>query len=310
MPVGVLLALACYSLYSIGDSITKSFTGGTLSVFEILFFINLFAFVAVPFARTPEDSLANLLTVRRPLLMNARALLYTLATVCFVYAVVSIPFAETYSLTFLAPLFITLLSAVMLKERVAAARWILVALTFIGVIIVVRPGFRELGLGHLAAVACAVLAASSNTILRVISSSERQTSILAVNGLYQLAVNGVLMVFAHFVMPSLGEFIRLAAVGVLSGFALILLIRGMQRAPASHIGPTLYVQIVWAVALGAIFYGENQDWIGYSGLLLLVLAGVATIFSDGAQARIGGRWAEFRARRGEPPTNPIEGPDL
>jgi drug/metabolite transporter (DMT)-like permease len=310
MPIGVLLALACYSLYSIGDSITKSFTGGTLSVFEILFFVNLFAFVAVPFARTREDTLANVLKLRRPVLMNTRALLYTLATVFFVYAVTTIPFAETYSLTFLAPLFITLLSALVLKEKVALTRWVLISLTFVGVLIVVRPGFRELGLGHLAAIACAILAASSNTILRVISNSERQISIIVVNGIYQLVVNGVLMLITHFVMPSPGELLRLAAVGVMSGFALILLLRGMQRAPASHVGPTQYVQIVWAIALGAIFYGENQDWIGYLGLALLVLAGIATIFSDGAQARISGRWAEFRARRGEPPINPVEGPEL
>ena len=309
MPIGVLLALACYSLYSIGDSITKSFTGSPLSVFEILFFVSLFALIAIPFTRTREDALRSALKLRHPVMMNARALLYALATVLFVYAVTTIPFAETYSLTFLAPLFITLLSALVLKEKVAFTRWILIGLTFVGVLIVVRPGFRELDFGHLAAIGCAVLAASSNTILRVISNSERQISIIVVNGIYQLLVNGVLMLVAHFVMPTPGEFLRLAAVGVMSGFALILLIRGMQRAPASHVGPTQYVQIVWAIALGAIFYGENQDWIGCVGLLLLVVAGVATIFSDGAQARISGRWAEFRARRGEPPDTPVEGPE-
>lgn len=309
MPVGVLFALACYSLYSIGDAITKSFTGSALSVFEILFFVSLFALVAVPFARNRDEPLGSLLQLRHPVLMNARALLYTLATVFFVYAVTNIPFAETYSLTFLAPLFITLLSALVLKEKVAVTRWVLVILSFIGVLIVVRPGFRELGPGHLAAIGCAILAASSNTILRVISNSERQASIIVVNGIYQLVVNGALMLVTHFVMPTPVEFLRLAAVGVMSGFALILLIRGMQRAPASHVGPTQYVQIIWAIALGAIFYGEHQDWIGYVGLGLLVLAGVATIFSDGAQARIAGRWAEFRARRGEP-VGPVDGPEI
>lgn len=309
MPVGVLFALACYSLYSIGDAVTKSFTGGTLSVFEILFFVNLFALVAIPFARARGESLGELLRLRHPVLMNVRALLYTLATVFFVYAVTSIPFAETYSLTFLAPLFITLLSALVLKEEIAATRWVLVVLSFVGVLIVVRPGFRELGPGHLAAIGCAILAASSNTILRVISNSERQASIIAVNGIYQLVVNGILMLVTHFVMPTPPEFLRLAAVGVMSGFALILLIRGMQRAPASHVGPTQYVQIIWAIALGAIFYHESQDWIGYAGLGVLVLAGIATIFSDGAQARIAGRWAEFRARRDEP-VGPLDGPEI
>jgi drug/metabolite transporter (DMT)-like permease len=310
MPVGVLLALVCYSIYAIGDAITKSFSGGTTSVFEIGFFVNLFALVAAPFARTPEDKWGDIFKLRHPLLMNARALLYTVATLCFVFAVTHVPFAETYSLAFLAPLFITFLSVIALKEKVAATRWIVVVLSFVGVLIVVRPGFRELGIGHLAAIACALLAASSNTILRVISNRERQISIIAVNGIYQLVINGSLVLISGFVVPDLYQLARLAIVGIASGFAQILLIRAMRRTPASHIGPTQYVQIVWAVALGAIFFHESQDVIGYAGLVLLVLAGIATIFSDGAQARISGRWAEFRARRNEPEINRVEGPEL
>ncbi len=310
MPIGVLLALITYSIYSIGDSITKSFSGGPLSVFELGFFVNVFTLLTLPFARTPEERWGEVFKLRHPVLMNARGMLYTLATVCFFYAVTNIPFAETYSLSFLAPLFITFLSVVALREKVAPTRWFLVALSFVGVLIVVRPGFRELGFGHLAAIGCAVSAASANTILRVISNSERQITIIAVNGAYQLVVNGILMLFAHFVMPDPYAFARLAFIGVTVGFAQILLIRAMQRAPASHIGPTQYVQIVWAIALGAIFYGESQDAIGYAGLALLVLAGIATIFSDGAQARISGRWAEFRARRSEPQVNRIEGPEI
>lgn len=242
--------------------------------------------------------------------MNARAVLYTAATIFFVYAVTNIPFAETYSLAFLAPLFITFLSVVALREKVAVTRWALVALSFVGVLIVVRPGFRELGLGHLAAIGCAVCAASANTILRVISNRERQISIVAVNLLYQVVANGALMLLVHFTMPDLYDLLRLAIIGISAGIAQFLLIRAMQTTPASHIGPTQYVQIVWAVGLGAIFFHESQDAVGYAGLALLVLAGIATIFSDGAQARISGRWAEFRARRNEPMDNRTEGPEI
>ena len=150
----------------------------------------------------------------------------------------------------------------------------------------------------------------ANVFLRLISNDERQVSILAMNGAYQLVVNGVLMVLAGFALPDLFDLVRFAIVGGLAGVAQMLIIRAMQRSPASHIGPTQYVQIVWAVALGAIFYHEGQDAIGYAGLVLIVVAGVATVFSDGAQARISGRWAEFRARKGEPAINRTEGPDL
>lgn len=309
MPTGVLLGLLCYSIYAVGDAITKSFTGSHLSVFEINFVLNLFTLVALPFARQPDEKWRDIFKLRRPVLMHARALLYTAASLCFTFAVTQIPFAETYSLAFLAPIILTFLSLVVLKEKVAPLRWLLIVLSFIGVLIVVRPGFRDIGLGHLAAIGCAVSVAGANVILRLISTSERQSSIIAVNGVYQIAFAGLLML-GSFVVPTFDELFRLAIIGLIGGVAQVLVIRAMQLSPASHIGPTLYVQILWAVVLGALFYHESQDAIGYGGLALLVLAGIATIFSDGAQARISGRWTEFRARRGEPEVNRVEGPEI
>jgi drug/metabolite transporter (DMT)-like permease len=309
MPIGVVVALLSYSVYSLSDSLVKSFGSGTLSAFEINFFLSLFSLVSLPFARSANDSWRDLFRFRHPWLMSARALLQTMAAICFTVALTRISFAETYSLVFLTPLFLTLLSVVVLKEQVAITRWLLVAASFVGVLIVVRPGFHEFGLGQAAAVACAFAAAASNMLLRIISNGERHTSIIALNAVYQLIITGALML-GSFVVPSGYDLMRLAIAGGLSGAGQLLLIRAMQRAPASQIGPTNYVQILWAVALGAVVYGETQDAIGYGGLVLIVIAGVVTVFSDGAQARIAGRWAEYRARRGEPATIPTDGPDL
>jgi drug/metabolite transporter (DMT)-like permease len=308
MPIGVLLGLLSFSIYAVGDAMTKSFAG-EIGVFELQFFINLFALIPIVFAKDKSERWRDTFRLSSPVLMHGRAFLYTAATLCFTFAVTTIPFAETYSLAFLSPLFLALLAMLILKEKVVATRWILVALSFIGVLIVVRPGFRELGIGHLSAVLCALLAASANTILRIISNREKQISIIAINGAYQLVVCGTLMLIAGFTPLDWGQLARLATIGIIGGFAQILIIRAVAMTPASHIGPTQYVQILWAVALGAIFFNETPDAIGYIGLAILVASGIATVFSDGAQARITGRWSEFRARRGEPQT-PLEGPDL
>ena len=307
MPIGVLLGLLSFSIYAVGDAITKGLAG-QVGVFQIQFFVNLFALLPIVFAKGEAERWRDTFRLANPLLMHARALLYTVATLCFTFAVTTIPFAETYSLAFLAPLFLALLAVIVLREQVVAARWIFIALSFVGVLIVVRPGFRELGVGHLAAVMCALLAAAANTSLRIVSTSEKQISIIAMNGAYQLVVCGALMLPGFTAMDG-WQLGRLAIIGIMGGFAQILIIRAVARTPASHIGPTQYVQILWAVALGALFFNETPDLVGYLGLALLVAAGISTVFSDGAQARILGRWSEFRARRGEPqPT--IEGPDL
>ena len=308
MPTGVLLGLLSFSIYAVGDAITKGFAG-EIGVFQLQFFINLFALVPIVFAKDKSERWRDTFALANPLLMHGRAFLYTAATLCFTFAVTTIPFAETYSLAFLAPLFLALFAVIVLREKVVATRWVLIALSFVGVLIVVRPGFRELGIGHLAAILCALLAAAANTILRIVSTSEKQISIIAMNGLYQLVVCGTLMLIAGFTPLDWMQLARLAIIGIMGGFAQILIIRAVARTPASHIGPTQYVQILWAVVLGAIFFNETPDATGYFGLAILVVAGVLTVFSDGAQARIAGRWSEFRARRGEPQP-PIEGPDL
>ena len=309
MPVGVLFALLSYTLYSFGDAMTKAFSG-QFSVFEINFFINIFAIVPGMLTKGGDTRWRDTFRLNSPWLMHLRSLAYTLATLGFVYALITIPIAEAYSLAFLAPLFVTLLSVLVLKENVSPTRWMLVALSFVGVLIVVRPGFRELQLGHLAAVFSAFNVAAATTILRVLSGKERQFSIIAMNGAYQLVVCGVLMLIFGFAALGWFDLLRLAIIGLLGGAAQILVIRGLQTAPASQVGPTQYVQILWAVIFGAVFYHEFPDQLGYVGLALLVAAGVATIFSDGAQARIAGRWSEFRARRDGPKFTEVDGPEI
>lgn len=309
MPLGVLLALLSFTLYSFGDAMTKAFAG-QFSVFEINFVINLFAIVPGMFSKAKDDRWRDIFKLGSPWLMHGRSLAYTIATVCFVFALTTIPIAEAYSLVFLTPLFVSLLSVIVLKERVSATRWVLVALSFIGVLIVVRPGFRDLQPGHFAAILAAFAAAAATTILRIVSGREKQFSIIAMNGAYQLVVCGALMLLLGFAMMSWFDFARLAVIGLLGGGAQILVIRALQNAPANQVGPTQYVQILWAVIFGAVFYNEFPDQLGYFGLALLVVAGVATIFSDGARARIAGRWSEFRARRGGPRFTEIDGPEI
>ncbi len=308
MPLGVLFALLSYSIYSCGDAMVKSFSG-QLSVFEIGFFANLFALVPAAFAKRPGEHWRQAFRLAEPKLMHLRGVTAVVSSIAITYSFVTIPLAEAYSIVFLTPLFITLLSVVVLKERVARSRWLLVSLSFVGVMIVVRPGFRDLHLGHLTALIAAFAGGASTTILRVVSGKEKRLSIVAMNGTYQLVGNGLLMIYGFVQLPLI-DLARLAAIGLLGGTAQLIIIASLQRAPASHVGPAQYVQIVWAVIFGAVFYHEFPDRIGVFGLVIVVIAGVMTIFADGARARIAGRWSEFRARRGGPKFTEVEGPEI
>jgi drug/metabolite transporter (DMT)-like permease len=310
MPVGVFFALVAYSIYSCGDAIVKSF-GSSLSVFEIGFFIAAFSLLPALFAKPKGERWRDAFKLRHPLLVHLRSFSGVASSVLVTYAFVTIPFAETYSLVFLMPVFITIFSVILLKEHVGAMRWLLLFVGFAGVLLVVRPGFRELELGHLAAVLCPFFGAITTTVLRVIAGDEKRVTLIALPAIYVLVVNAVLMV-PDFVVPTPAQFALLAVGGNFIGIGHILLIAATRNAPASQVAPVQYVQIVWAIGLGALFFSEVPDFVALIGLALVVASGLVNIVLDGARARIASRFAEYRARKdsANPPVSEVRGPQV
>jgi len=310
MPVGVIYALVAYSVYSCGDAIIKGF-GQDLSVFEIGFFVAVFGLIPAAFAKPRTERWRDSFQLHHPLLVHLRSFTGVSSAMLVTVSFTTIPFAETYSLVFLMPLFITVMSVLVLKEKVDFIRWAMLTLGFVGVMLVVRPGFRELEFGHLTALLCAVFGAATTTILRVIAPTEKRVSLIVLPALYIIIINAVLMA-PTFVMPTPAQFGLLAASGSMVGMGHILLIAATRNAPASQVAPIQYVQIVWAIGLGAFFYYEYPDLIAYIGLGVVVLSGLVNVFIDGARTRIAGRFAEYRARRPGSPTNitEVQGPEI
>ncbi|WP_332702098.1 DMT family transporter [Devosia sp.] len=310
MPVGVYYAVVAYSVYSCGDAIIKGF-GQSLSVFEIGFFIALFSLIPAVFAKPRGERWRDSFRLTHKGLVHLRSFSGVASSTLVTYAFVTIPFAETYSLVFMMPLFITVMSVLILKERVDLVRWAMLALGLLGVMLVVRPGFRDLQLGHLAALCCAFFGATSTTVLRIIAPSEKRVTLIALPAIYLIVVNAVLMA-PGFVMPTIPQFGLLAASGSLVGLGHILLIAATRNAPASQVAPLQYVQIIWAIGLGAFFFFEYPGLLAYIGLAVVVLSGLVNVFIDGARTRIAGRFAEYRARRPGSPTDitEVQGPEI
>jgi drug/metabolite transporter (DMT)-like permease len=310
MPSGVYYAVVAYSVYSCGDALIKGF-GQSLTIFEIGFFVALFSLLPALFAKPKTERWRDSFSLKHPALVHLRAFSGVTSSALVTFAFVTIPFAEAYSLVFMMPLFITVMSVVLLKERVDAMRWGMLALGFFGVMLVVRPGFRELELGHLAALCCAFFGAATTTILRVVAPDEKRVSLIAIPALYVIVVNAVLMI-PGFVVPSIEQLALLVTSGALIGLGHILLIAATRNAPASQVAPIQYLQIVWAIGLGAFFFTEYPDWIAYVGIGVVILSGLANVAFDGGRARIAGRFAEYRARRSNSPTNitEVQGPEI
>ena len=280
-PPGALLA---YATFSWGDACIKAL-GGQLSIFEIGFFSTLFAGFFLLFAKPRQERWRHFLRMKRPWLVQARAVSGLGAGVLGIVAFTTIPFAEAYALIFLSPLFITLLSVLVLKEPVSAWRWATVLAGFAGVVLVVRPGFREVGLGHLAAVGVAMMIGASVILLRLISGQEKRTSILGVMVCYALMFNGVAALATGAGVPALAGAQAVGAGRRLRRRRTGVPVLATTLAPASRIGPTQYTQIAWATAIGALAFGEFPDALAIVGLAVVAAAGLLMLVNEPGRLR-------------------------
>lgn len=285
MPLGVLLSLIAYALYSCCDAIIKGFGAGDMTVHEIAFFSSLFSLVPAIFTKPKGERWRSMFKLKHPWLVHMRGITGLLGNLCIIYAFVTIPLAEAYSLAFLAPIFVVLMSIVFLHERVSARRIVLLTASFVGVLLVVRPGFRELELGHLGALAAAFFGAITTAVLRHVAPVEQRISLITIALGYIMVVNGIWMI-PTFEMPTLQEFLLLLVIGAMGGTGNIVFIAATRRAQASQIAPAQYSQIFWAIALGAIFFNEMPDAIGYAGLAIVVATGILNVISEDTKIRI------------------------
>lgn len=277
---GVAVGFLSYGLFSSSDASVKALGRLGLPVFEIIFLLTLVTFVGtIGFAKPRSEKWTGLFKLKRPGLVLLRAFLGTAGGLCGVYAFTTLPFAEAYSLLFLAPALVTILSIPLLGEQVGWRRWLSVAVGFAGVLLVVRPGFRELHLGHLAAAVAALIGALAMITLRKIGTTERRVSVLAVVYVMVLVVNGPLMLL-DFRVPTAQELGIALFGGFIGGIGQITMMIAIQLAPANRVAPAQYSQIVWAVAYGALFFGEFPDGVAFIGMVLVVASGLFTFFRE------------------------------
>jgi S-adenosylmethionine uptake transporter len=291
---GIGFGFLSYAVFATGDAFIKA-VGPGVPVFTIGFFVSLFSGIVAFFGSGPGERWRDFWRMRHPGAVHLRAASGIVAGFCGIYAFTHLPLADAYALIFLMPFFVTLISRLVLGEDVGWRRWLALAIGFAGVMLVVRPGFREVGPAHLAAAAVALFGSITVIVLRKVAADERRTSLLATVFLYGIVVNGTLML-PGFVWPDAGTLLRLAAAGTLAGGGHVLIMAATRAAPANRVGPTQYSQILWAVLIGALVFGEFPDLATWAGLVLVALSGLATFLREERRGLWRGRRIILRNR--------------
>ena len=208
-----------------------------------------------------------------------RSLFLFLSTILFFYAISFISLPEALILSFVSPMIVTLLSAIILKEKVGFRRWSAVVVGFIGVLFVIRPGFNEVNLATITALGCGICYAIYIISTRKLSNQDSPLLTLIFTGLSGSIVISLIVPFywSDLTLFQLLLLVLLAAIGTLAHFLLIL---SLNFAEASKLAPLSYSEIIMNVIIGYYFFGDfPSQWV-WIGLVIIVASGVYISFRE------------------------------
>lgn len=270
-----LYAAAAYACFSASDALTKAIAG-PLHVFEIGFFENLCAALVLLATRHENERWVEFWKMDRPWPVHLRALCGVLSSLCAIFAFTTIPLVDAYSLIFLAPFFVTILSVLILKEQVGPWRWFAVVLGFVGVLLTVKPGFQEFHIGHATAAITGLATGTSIIIMRSLGTSVKKTSILGMLFLYLVGVNAIGMLVQGFDPPSGRDLLFMACSGLFIGLGQLCFVTAARTGHANQIAPVAYTQLGWAMLFGMLLFREYPDLLAVLGIIVIASAGLLT----------------------------------
>lgn len=263
--------------------------GDVAPVGQMVFFRSAFAILPVVLVYAIRGELATAVRTSRPLGQLGRGLLSVGGMFSNFSALTRLPLADATAISFASPLITVALAAIILKERVRIYRWSAVVIGFAGVIVMLIP---HLDIGRYAAIGGAAAAAGSmfavisafcnaGTVIqtRRLTQSETTSSIVFYFSLV-CAIAGALTLPFAWHSPTARELAALIALGILGGFAHILLTESYRYATASLVAPFDYTSMLWALLLGYWVFGELPDTLVYVGASIVAAAGLFVIWRE------------------------------
>jgi drug/metabolite transporter (DMT)-like permease len=211
---------------------------------------------------------------QRPALQIARSLLLLLATLCFFFALRFIPLAEASAISFLAPLFIVMLSGPLLGERVSRARWTAVGVGFFGIVLVTRPGSAAFHPAALLMLGMALCNALYQILTRRLIGDSVYTTLFYSASAGAIAFTLLLPFLDPHPLPGWFDGLWFVAIGVFAGLGHWCMINAFMQAQASQLTPFTYLQMTWPLLFGWMFFGQFPDSVSFAGIAIIVAAGV------------------------------------
>jgi drug/metabolite transporter (DMT)-like permease len=283
--LGIGLMIASGLAFVLLDS-TAKYLVRSYPVVEVVWARYFFSLVTV-LTLLPRYGLFGLVGTARLGLQAGRGTLILATTLLAFVALRFLPIADTYAISFVAPVMVAAASVPLLGETIGRGQWLAILGGFLGVMVVVRPGLGAFSWAAALPLLMAVGNVAVQIMTRRMSVGERAATTMFYTSLAGSIGMSILLPFV-WAPPSIAAWLLMAMMGV-AGFAgQLLLFLAFRAAPASLVSPFSYTQIVWAIPIGWLAFGDLPDAATLCG-------GAIVVFSGLALARLGRR---DRARAG------------
>ena len=281
---GVLLMVLGMLLLPGIDAIAKGLSGSVSPgqvAWSRFFFQSL---ILLPFALR----FGGLRVGRKLWVHAARGFLIALATLLFFASLGELPLADAISIFFVEPFILTLLSALLLGERIGWRRLLAVGVGFCGALIVIRPSYAVFGPTALLPIGAALSFAFYVVLTRMLvreGSAVAMQFYAGIFGMLTMTVAlgvgfeaGVAALVPRW--PSAGEWMLLALLGVIATGGHMLVVLAIRRVGASMVAPFQYLEIITATLLGLVFFGDFPDATTWLGVAVIIASGLFVFFRE------------------------------
>ena len=202
-----------------------------------------------------------------------RAIVLLVDILLFAAGLRTLPLGEAAAITLTFPIFVTLFAIPLLGEKVGLFRWISVAIGFVGVLVVLRPGSAVLDVGAIYILAATMLFALYVVLTRMVAQKDSTATCMLYVGVMGMAGSSIVGVFV-WQAPDLAAwgvaFLLMASTTGANYFVM----RAMAHAPASVVQPFNYLLLPWAMVLSFIIFGQVMDVVALVGAMIIVFSGL------------------------------------
>jgi len=264
---GTLFVIIAALLFALAPAIAR-FSAGDLNVLVLVFWTNLWMFVLMCCWVVFRPPVGGLQTERIGLHFIRSVLTY-FVLVAYFFAVVRIPFANAVILQSMGPLFVPILALIVFRKLSDRYVWLGVLISFIGVLLIVRPDKVGISVGDFSALLAALGGAASTLVIWSLATTEPPDRQMFYFTLFALVLSALPLPWV-WQLPSIAQVIQIILIAVFTVFGQFSYVKAFSLAPADKINTWIYMSVVFAAIIGYTVWQEPIFVVTVIGAALVV----------------------------------------